>query len=164
MCSRRFSPNLLRSALVFSLRISSNTYCAERGCWLRGPLNWAWAAGPPPPGSLAPGQSWYGIDGDMTQWEVCLVQRRKAVNSGRRHLLPDRGSPGLGRLQHHRDGRVRFVEGGVCVILGHRWSWAENRESVHRGSSAQALSLTHWGEILDHPWLCSIHSSFIHSH
>lgn len=55
--------------------------CRER-LLAQGPPDWAWAAvGPPPPGSLAPGQSGPGTDGDTTQWEVCLVQRRKAVNS-----------------------------------------------------------------------------------
>lgn len=117
------------------------------------------AAGPSPPGSLAPGQSWPGIDGDMPQWEACLVQRREAVNSRRRHLLPDGGSPGLSRLQHHRDGRVRFVEWGVSVILGHRWSWAEKRESVELSTGPKPHS---WGWNPRPPWLCSIHS-FTHS-
>lgn len=50
--------------------------------------------------------------------------------AGEEPSSPDRGSPGLSRLQHHRDGRVRFVQWGVCVIFGHRRSWVENRERV----------------------------------
>lgn len=70
------------------------------------------------PESFAPGPIvLMHIASHMIPLEVCVVQRKKTINSS-----PDRGSPGLGRFQHHCDGCVCFIQWGVCVIFRHRRS------------------------------------------
>lgn len=104
-------------------------------------LNWAWLLTLFLQDALLLGQSCLWAPTAAWLNGRCAWRREgKPQTPGEEPSSPDRGSPGLSGLQHHRDGRVRFVQWGVCVIFGHRRSWAENRERMELSAGPELRS------------------------
>lgn len=75
------------------LRVADHLPCRKSGFWL--------------------------IEARHTASHVIHLEMCTEGKTADRSSSPDRGSPGLGRFEHHCDGRICFIEWAICIIFGH---------------------------------------------
>lgn len=68
-------------------------------------------------------------ENERREWNLGRKERGELWKGKTKHL-PDRGSPGLSRLQHNGDGGVSLVQGGVGVVFWHRWRCGRTKSNA----------------------------------
>lgn len=68
-------------------------------------------------------------ENERCEWNLGRKERGELWKGKTKHL-PDRGSPGLSRLQHNGDGGVSLVQGGVGVVFWHRWRCGRTKSNA----------------------------------